>query len=159
MNKRESLTVRRGDKLHYCTLAKTLQRNGIVVVVINYTLYPKVFFLLLEIFLMYLLFSFTLFFLFLSFFFSLFFFFLIFSFFLFLKGLVADMQRDITAAITWTKWNIKLHGGDPDNVTSTHLSSPLISSLYFNIFSDLFCGPQRWCTIGSFSNFTKCSRE
>lgn len=26
------------------------------------------------------------------------------------------MQRDITAAITWTKKNIKRHGGDPDNV-------------------------------------------
>lgn len=32
----------RGDKLHYCTLAQTLQKHGIVVVVINYTLYPKV---------------------------------------------------------------------------------------------------------------------
>eukprot|EP00026_Physarum_polycephalum_P011665 Phypoly_transcript_11905.p1 GENE.Phypoly_transcript_11905~~Phypoly_transcript_11905.p1 ORF type:complete len:320 (+),score=42.29 Phypoly_transcript_11905:205-1164(+) len=61
-----------GDKLHYCTLAKTLQSNGIVVVVINYTLYPK--------------------------------------------GLVADMQRDITAAITWTKKNIKQHGGEPDKI-------------------------------------------
>lgn len=61
-----------GDKLHYCTLAKTLRENKIIVVVINYTLHPK--------------------------------------------GLVAEMQRDITAAITWTKKNIKSYGGDPDKI-------------------------------------------